>query len=586
MKCTENEKFFAEGRSTAAKIAGIYILAGTLWALFALFVPPPSPLLRTMEILVIGALLYGLSRHLVQKLRHKDLELRGIIQRASNGVGKEFFQPLVQHLAEAMDADYAFAGELTADQKSVRSIAAYAHGAPMAAFEHSLADTPWAQVMEYGLRCYPSQVQQQFPQDDFLKRLGVESFIGIPLNDSTGRVIGLVSVVDGKPLKERWRAESMLKIFAVRAGAELEGKQAKEALQAQFDQMSTIFDSLSAVVYLADLETCELYYMNRYTSNIFGEDWRGKTCREVLQWGEISPCDYWPKDRLLESGQTQVPCIEEFRNARTGMWFKCIDKAIQWVDGRQVRLEIAIDITERKEIERLKDELMSSIGHEMNTPLTAILGYAEYMLENVVPPDEQRTHLETLHQEAERLNTLIGNFLQLQRLKAGMVRYEFKELPVRELLKEAATPFQAAAKEHSLAIECSPDLPPLRGDKKGLLGVVENLVSNAIKYSPEGGVVTLGGRREGNELILWVKDQGIGIPADELDKIFDRFYRAKEIERRSIAGTGLGLALVREVVKEHGGRVWAESTWGQGSTFFVALPIQRKTNSETAPAPK
>lgn len=347
--------------------------------------------------------------------------------------------------------------------------------------------------------------------------------------------------------------------------------QREQQLEHQFAQLTTIFDSVNAVIYVADLGSYELLYLNKFGEAIFGKDWQGKPCYQVLQAGQEVPCGFCTNDRLVVGGEPQPPYVWEFRNTVSGRWYQCIDRAIPWTDGRLVRMEIAFDISERKEMERIKDEMVSAVSHEMRTPLTAMLGYTEFMLEHEVTPEQQKEFLRTVYHETERLNELIGNFLDLQRLRMRPESIAMNPLSVEALISNAAALFGASLK-HRLAVSFPPGLPGVLGNEGQLHQVLVNLISNAVKYSPEGSPITLGARREGEKVVIWVRDEGIGIPPDLHELIFERFYRVDNTDRRLVGGAGLGLALVREIAAAHGGRVWVESTVGKGSTFFVELP--------------
>lgn len=345
-----------------------------------------------------------------------------------------------------------------------------------------------------------------------------------------------------------------------------------QALQDQFKQLTTIFDSINALVYVADLKTYEILYLNRFGAALFGADWQGKSCYEMFQADRKAPCPFCTNEQLVADGKPLPPYIWEYQNTVAGKWYQCIDRAIPWTDKRLVRLEIAFDISDRKEMERMKDELVSAVSHEMRTPLTAMLGYSEFMLENVVPPEQQQEFLRTIHHETERLNELISNFLDLQRLKLRPEPLDVDRLSVEELLKEIAGLFGAAPLKHRIVLDCPAGLPRIIGNAAQLHQVLVNLVSNAIKYSPEGTTVTIGARSEDGSVIIQVTDEGIGIPADMREKIFERFYRVDNTDRRLVGGAGLGLTLVREIVAAHHGRVWVDSSVGRGSTFYVQLP--------------
>lgn len=235
---------------------------------------------------------------------------------------------------------------------------------------------------------------------------------------------------------------------------------------------------------------------------------------------------------------------------------------------------VAQDVSEQKKMERIKDEMISSVSHEMRTPLTAMLGFVEFMLENPVERAQQIDYLQTIYRETERLNELVSNFLDLQRLQAQVESYHFKKLDICSLLHETAHLFKVASKKHQVNIQCPEQLPKVQVDEKRLMQALKNLLSNAIKYSPEGGNVMLSAQVEKERIVISVQDQGMGIPSQMRERIFERFYRVDESDRRMPGGIGLGLSLVREVIKSHGGEVWVESETGVGSTFYFSLPLE------------
>lgn len=352
-----------------------------------------------------------------------------------------------------------------------------------------------------------------------------------------------------------------------------ERKQVEKAVQDQFEQLHTIFDSIDAIVYVAEIDSHELLYLNRYGAFLFGDDWKGKTCYEVLPGGKGESCASYSRDRLVRDGKPQPSRTWEFRNSTSGRWFHCMDRAIAWTDGHLVRLEIAFDITEIKEMEQMKDEVLSAVSHEMRTPLTAILGYTGLLLADDIPAGEEKPCIGTIQQEAQRLSDLVKSFLDLQRIKARRETTNFQGLSVLPLLEETAALFSGLSPRHRFTIDVPADLPQVRGNAGELRQVFNNLVSNAVKYSPQGGEVYLWARRENDTALIQVRDEGIGIPAEVRGKIFDQFYRLDNSDRRATGGTGMGLALVREIVTAHGGRVWITANAGRGSIFHVRLPL-------------
>jgi PAS domain S-box-containing protein len=240
--------------------------------------------------------------------------------------------------------------------------------------------------------------------------------------------------------------------------------------------------------------------------------------------------------------------------------------------NRLLKVGFVRDVTERQRIERIKDDLLSAVSHEMRTPLTAILGYTEYMLKYPLDSLQQSRYLNIIQQQSERLRELIENHLNLQRLRAGYGVCHMQPVEVRPLLHSVAGCFSRFSERHQLVVECTPGMKPVQGDESQLHRALQNLLSNAVKYSPEGGRITLGGCCDGDFITLFVRDEGIGIPIDLQERIFDRYFRHCHGEGHSVGGTGLGLALVKEIVNAHHGRLRVESAPGQGSTFYISLP--------------
>lgn len=350
-------------------------------------------------------------------------------------------------------------------------------------------------------------------------------------------------------------------------------REAEVALKRQFAQFRTIFDAMSAIVYVADIESYELLYMNRYAADLFGENWEGRFCYDLLQSGEGKPCEFCTNRLLVKEGIAQGAVTTEHQNTRNGRWYQWTDRAIEWTDGKLVRLQIAVDITEIKEMERVKDEMISAVSHEMRTPLTAMLGFTEFLLDNEVEIDNQRGIIETIHKETERLNELIGNFLDMQRSKDNTNSISKETLSVKDLINQGARLYSINKGMCRIAVECPPDLPAVKGDSEKLHQVMLNLLSNACKYSPPGSLITVGAKFEAEEVIIFVQDEGIGIPQDMREKVFEKFYRIDNSDRRMVGGTGLGLALVKDIVTAHGGRVWIESNSPSGSRVFFSIPV-------------
>ncbi|MBL8178580.1 MAG: PAS domain-containing protein [Bryobacterales bacterium] len=260
----------------------------------------------------------------------------------------------------------------------------------------------------------------------------------------------------------------------------------------------------------------------------------------------------------------------ELRQAHAELETRVVERTTELAAANEA---LQIEVEERRKAEALKDELVATVSHELRTPLSSLLGFTELMLDREFDAGQQREFLEIIHNETLRLTQLINDFLDLQRIESGRMKYSFERLDVGRLLRDAAALYGVDSSHHRFAIEVGADLPAAEADADRIRQVLANLCSNAVKFSPEGGVVRIRARADGGMIEVSVQDEGIGIPAEVIPKLFQKFSRADNADTRRIGGTGLGLALIREIVSAHGGHTWVESTPGVGSTFFFTLPV-------------
>jgi PAS domain S-box-containing protein len=234
------------------------------------------------------------------------------------------------------------------------------------------------------------------------------------------------------------------------------------------------------------------------------------------------------------------------------------------------------DITRLQEAEEMKQTLLSVISHELKTPVSIIKGYAGTLARDDADWDQDTLAdgLAVIEEEADRLDRLITNLLEASRVQAGGFKLRLSYLDLVDMTKTAVENLQAITDNHTFQVDFPQDYPPIRGDFERLREVLTNLIGNAIKYSPDGGLIRVGGALGKNNTVrLYVSDEGIGIPPADQERIFERLYRVDNRLARQTPGTGLGLYLVKAVVEAHGGRVWVESRPGEGSTFWVELPV-------------
>jgi signal transduction histidine kinase len=224
------------------------------------------------------------------------------------------------------------------------------------------------------------------------------------------------------------------------------------------------------------------------------------------------------------------------------------------------------------ESERAKSELVSNVSHELRTPLASVLGFSDLMLKRDVDPEERRRYLEVIRSESGRLATLLNDLLDLQRQELGVIELRVEDFDLNELLQVQMTLYSAQSEVHELAFEPAPEPLFVRGDPDRLAQVVGNLLSNAIKYSPDGGRVEVSTALVRGDAWVWVRDSGLGIPRDQQEQLFTKFFRGEAARTRGIGGTGLGLVLARQIVEAHQGEIGFESDEGRGSTFWIRIP--------------
>jgi PAS domain S-box-containing protein len=227
------------------------------------------------------------------------------------------------------------------------------------------------------------------------------------------------------------------------------------------------------------------------------------------------------------------------------------------------------------ELSRAKDEMVSMVSHEMRTPLASIVGFTELLVTREVSPEQRKDYLAVMLQEGHRLTALINDFLDLRRIEGGHLTMRFAPADVTALIKRAVELFSDPA--HSpIETRLPDDLPLVRADSDSIFRVVANLLSNARKYSPNGGAIVVSAGLVEGMVEIAVEDQGLGIPPDAVNHLFHKFYRIDTADRRTIKGTGLGLAISKNIVEAHGGKIAASSAGaGKGSRFFFSVPIVR-----------
>jgi signal transduction histidine kinase len=387
----------------------------------------------------------------------------------------------------------------------------------------------------------------------------------------------------------------MLASFANQAAIAVHNAQLYEQVSREKRRLDAIIEYSADGVMILDASH-RIQVFNRALAALTGwtaADAVGREHEEVIRWAHIdtgvdlvtAEAGGWPlthhwaqyRPGSAASDKPQTLYVEGDLRRRDG---STVSVGITYApliarDGRLVNIIVDVhDITRFREAEELKSTFISVISHELKTPVSLIKGYAGTLRREDASWDKQtvRESLAVIEEESDRLNELIDNLLDASRLQAGALTLSFGDVVLEALCRSVVGKFRSQAEKHQFVIEFPPHFPAVRGDEARLEQVLSNLLTNAIKYSPSGGVIRATGRVLPDEVVVTVSDQGIGIAPAEQTRVFDAFYRVDDAPTRRTQGTGLGLYLAKAVVEAHGGHIWVESDPGRGAAFSFSLP--------------
>ncbi len=339
-------------------------------------------------------------------------------------------------------------------------------------------------------------------------------------------------------------------------------------------QQQVLFNSMLEGLLLLDRNR-RIYLANRAFKNLFNlkTELRGKTIMEALRLHELA--------ELVERVETEGQVFDhELKLPElSGRWLRVNAAVISNSAGeREGTILVFHDLTRLKQLERTREDFVANVSHELRTPLSLIKGYVETLLDGARDnPEVAERFLKIIDRNTQRLDLLIQDLLTISALESGRMKLNLQPVELHSLVEKVFSDLHSRAENKG--VKLVNDLPELaaHADAHRLEQVLANLVDNAIKYGHAQGNVTIGGRAgdEPAQLEIFVQDDGPGIPAESLDRVFERFYRVDKARSRDQGGTGLGLSIVKHIIHNHGGKVWAKSEPGKGATFFFTLPAAK-----------
>jgi NtrC-family two-component system sensor histidine kinase KinB len=343
----------------------------------------------------------------------------------------------------------------------------------------------------------------------------------------------------------------------------------------------TIVESISDIIMVCDSEF-NIQLINKTAEDLFNIH------EEAVIGRKIQECI--SDERIIEifesTGKASImkkPYLQFTNNGRLVYLRPRISEIPAVHGGRSGIVLILQDVSQFRELDKMKSDFMATVSHEFRTPLTSINMSVDIMRQKVVGPltDAQAELLESSKQDCDRLTKLVKELLQLSKLESG--KFELKREPVEfeRVIDAALQPLQLPFKEKGVELKSTvgADLPLFMGDEQQLTWVVSNLASNALRYTPNGGNVCIDVKKDGENILMLVKDTGRGIQPEHIEKIFDKFVQVKHALDSTPGSVGLGLAIVKEIVEMYNGRIWVESEIGKGASFFISLPGSERAAS-------
>lgn len=334
-------------------------------------------------------------------------------------------------------------------------------------------------------------------------------------------------------------------------------------LRTETERLATVLEQLTDGVLIADADG-RVQFANPAAGKLFGTDsLTHQSVAQVVRNHQL--IEAWKRcqqTRLLQIEAVEIPTRKQY--------LQLIVIPDEHAGGS---LLLAQDLTQVRKLETVRRDFISNVSHELRTPLASLKALTETLQNGALSdPDAGPRFLDRIHTEVDALTQMTQELLDLSRIESGQVQLNFESIAPRKLIYSAADRMKAQAERASLTLDvkCDDGLPNIHADRNRLEQVLVNLIHNAVKFTKPGGRITLGVESVSGGVRCAVRDTGVGIPSESLTRIFERFYRVDS--SRTGSGTGLGLSIARHIVEAHGGKIWAESEEGRGSTFYFLIP--------------
>jgi PAS domain S-box-containing protein len=513
--------------------------------------------------------------------------LQKLIEGTQRLAGTTFLQALVVDMSKVFPGTYAQVGHLI-DSEHIHAEPCAIDGELIAPIDYPIVNTPCAHVVGAKTQYWPEKLPEQFAEDAFLHEHGYQSYLGSPMFDSNGQPNGLLSLLSKHPLKLSELEIAAFSTLALRAGADLERSRVlaaqgkNEEAQAR---LAAIVESSQDAIMGANLEGV-LSTWNAAAERLFGfssseaigqpveslivpEEHRGEAGRFIERVRQGAVIDNYDTVRIAKDGR-RIPVAISVSPIRDTAGKISGVSAIIRDNSERKRWE-----EEQRHASQRKDEFLATLAHELRNPLAPIRHSLDLMRLSG-PKDAMTMHtLDTMDRQVGHLVRLVDDLLDVSRITSGRVEIRREPVAIKDIVASAVETSLPLLENHGHVFEQSIPTEPVHvdGDLTRLAQIVANLLNNAARYTPPGGKIALKVECANELVTLTVKDNGVGIPKEMLDRVFDMFTQVK-MPAAGREGLGIGLALVRRLVELHGGVIEARSDGaGQGSEFCVTMPL-------------
>ncbi|WP_415250452.1 ATP-binding protein [Sulfurimonas sp.] len=551
-----------------------------------------------------------------------NADLRTIVDGLDTTSGQDFFNKIVLNLSLVIEADYVFIARLDLASRISKTIALCAKNKIIENFEYGLKDSPCSNLSDGSICCYPSRVADLFPKDQLLIDMKIQGYMGIPLHDLNGNVLGLLVALSKKSIDDEDKIITLFKVFSGRIAVEIERSEQDRALRDSERRLKLAITGANDGLWDWDLQTNDVYYSPRWLEML---GYKPHEFPNTLSTWEqlVNPED---KERVLAvisdyvNGKINNMEVEFTMKHKEGHFISILARAKFATDDEGNVLEplrlvgTHVDITQQKvlaqQLEELnknlekqiqertkelvlakelaeystksKSDFLANMSHEIRTPLNAIMGFIN-LLKEKEEDKEKLEYLSTISSSSESLTNIINDILDFSKIESGRLHIEYVDFdPMHEFISTKAL-FMAKCTLKNIQFHSTFTNAPeyLYGDPLRIKQVVNNLLSNAIKFTPENNNIHLDINYESDTLYVSLKDKGIGISREYQENIFDSFTQADTSTTRKYGGSGLGLSISHNLIKLMGGELKVKSELGLGSEFYFSIPIKKGNKSIT-----